>query len=74
MGYMYFMSDDADAKYLANNFFSSKCKVTVKTLFDVLVMCKENGTGLRWKDINPTVTNVMRKRQDRVEQLKKLYV
>lgn len=74
MGYIYFMSDDADAKYLANHFFPSKSKVTVKTLFEVLVMCKENGTELKWKDINPTVTNVMRKRQDRVEQLKKLYM
>lgn len=67
------MSDDADAKYLANNFFSRKRKVTVKTLFEALVMCKENSTKLKWKDINPTVTNVMRKRQDKVEQLKKLY-
>lgn len=74
MGCIYFMSDDADAKYLANNFFSSKSKVSVKTLFDALVMCKEKGTDLNWKDINPTVTNVMRKRQKKVEQLKRLYV
>lgn len=73
MGYIYFMSDDADAKYLANNFFSSQRKVSVRSLFDALVMCKENGTELKWKDINPTVTNAMRKRQDKVDQLKRLY-
>lgn len=70
---IYFMSDDADAKYLANNFFSSKSNVSVKTLFDALVMCKEKDTKLKWKDINPTVTNVMRKRKNKVEQLKRLY-
>ena len=73
MGYIYFMSDDADAKSLAKKFFSSKREVKVKSLFDVLVMCKERGVNLQWKDINPTVTNAMRKRQDKVDRLKKLY-
>ena len=67
------MSDDADAKMLAKNFFSSKKKVKVKSLFDVLIMCKERDTNLRWKDINPTVTNAMRKRQDKIDRLKELY-
>ena len=73
LGYIYFMSDDADAKMLAKNFFSSKSKVEVKSLFDVLVMCKERDTNLQWKDINPTVTNAMRKRQDKIDGLKELY-
>lgn len=73
MGYIYFMSDDADAKTLAGNFFSGKRKVNVKSLFDVLVMCKEKNTGLQWKDINPTVTNAMRKRRDKIDRLKELY-
>ena len=73
LGYIYFMSDDADAKMLAKNFFSSKKKVKVKSLFDVLIMCKERDTNLRWKDINPTVTNAMRKRQDKIGRLKELY-
>ena len=73
MGYIYFMSDDADARTLANKFLSSKRKVAVKTLFDVLTMCKEKETKLRWKDINPTVTNAMQKRQDKVNKLKEIY-
>lgn len=73
LGYIYFMSDDADAKMLARNFFSSKSKVEVKSLFDVLVMCKERDTNLQWKDINPTVTNAMRRRQDKIDRLKELY-
>ena len=74
MGYIYFMSDDADAKMLAKNFFSSKRVIEVKSLFDILIMCKEKNTKLKWKDINPTVTNAMRKRQDKVNYLKELYV
>lgn len=73
MGYIYFMSDDADAKMLANNFFSRKNVIMVQSLFDVLVLCKEKNTALRWKDINPTVINAMRKRQDKVNELKELY-
>lgn len=72
MGYIYFMSDDADAKVLAKSFFSSKSAVQVLSLYDALVMCKKS-TKLRWKDINPTVTKAMRKRQDKVNTLKKLY-
>lgn len=73
MGYIYFMSDDADAKTLARNFFSGKRKVIVKSLFDALVMCKEKNTSLQWKDINPTVSNAMRKRQDKIERLQELF-
>lgn len=73
MGYIYFMSDDTDAKTLARNFFSSKREVKVKSLFDVFVMCKEQDTSIQWKDINPTVSNAMRKRQDKVNKLKILY-
>lgn len=73
MGYIYFMSDDADAKTLARNFFSGKRKVNVKSLFDVFVMCKEKNTSLQWKDINPTVSNAMRKRQDKIDRLRELF-
>ncbi|MCM1256745.1 MAG: hypothetical protein NC307_02710 [Roseburia sp.] len=72
-GYIYFMSDDADARTLAKRFFSSKRGVAVKTLYDVLIMCKEVGTKLQWKDINPTVANAMQKRQDKVNNLKGIY-
>lgn len=73
MGYIYFMSDDADARTLAKKFFSSKREVAVKTLFDVLVMCKEKDTKLQWKDINPTVANAMQKRQDKINTLSNMY-
>lgn len=73
-GYPYFMSDDRDSRHLAENFFSHKHAVKVESLYDVLVMCKEKGTGLTWKDINPTVTRAMNKTQDKIEKLKKLYI
>lgn len=73
-GYRYFMSDDGDSRSLAANFFSSKNAVEVKTLYDVLIMCKEKGTELTWKLINPTVMNAMNKRQDRIGTLKRLYM
>lgn len=72
-GYRYFMSDDGDSRILAKNFFSNKHAVEVDTLYDVLVRCKEEGTDLRWKDINPAVSNAMNKRQDKIEKLKTLY-
>lgn len=73
-GYRYFMSDDADSRQLAKNFFSNKHVVEVESLYDILVMCKEKGTDLTWKDINPTVSNAMNKRQDKIEKLRELYI
>lgn len=73
-GYHYFMSDDGHSKSLAKNFFSRKHAIEVNSLYDVLVNCKERGTDLTWKDLNPTVSNAMNKRQDKIEKLKKLYI
>lgn len=73
-GYRYFMSDDADSRQLAKNFFSNKHVVEVESLYDILVMCKEKGTDLTWKNINPTVSNAMNKRQDKIEKLRELYI
>lgn len=73
MGCPYFMSDDGDSKTLARNFSSSRHTVDVASLYDVLIMCKKKGVGLSWKDINPTVTKAMNKRQDKVSRLKELY-
>lgn len=73
MGCQYFISDDADARTLANNFYLGKNKVDVRSLYEVFVMCKERNIGLRWKDINPTVCNAMNKRQDKVAELRALY-
>ncbi|MCM1048317.1 MAG: hypothetical protein NC433_07825 [Clostridiales bacterium] len=73
MRYMYFMSDDAGSKLLASKFFSSKRKVSVKSLYDALIILGRQGADISWKDINPTVTNAMQKRQDRVKELRELY-
>lgn len=40
-GYIYFMSDDVDAKRLAKSFFSSKRTVMVISLFEAFNKCKE---------------------------------
>lgn len=73
-GYHYFMSDDGHSKFLAKNFFPRKHAIEVNSLYDVLVKCKERGTDLTWKDINPTVSNAMNKRQDKIDNLKELYI
>lgn len=71
--YSYFMSDDSDSRFLAKNFFSRKHVIDIMSLYEALVRCKEQGTCLTWKNINPTVTNAMRSRQDRIESLRELY-
>ncbi|MCM1430717.1 MAG: hypothetical protein NC180_12815 [Muribaculaceae bacterium] len=71
--YCYFMSDDGGSKLLARNFFSSKYTINILSLYEALVQCKEKGTCLTWKNINPTVTNAMRLRQDRITALRELY-
>lgn len=71
--YPYFMSDDGDSKFLAKTFFSRKYAIDVKSLYDALVQCKEQGTCLTWKAINPTVKNAMHSRQDKIARLRSLY-
>ncbi len=68
------MSHDGQSKFFAKNYFSSKQATVVNSLYDVLVKCKERGTELTWKDINPTVSNAMNKRQNKIESLKELYI
>lgn len=72
LGYTYFMSDDADAKTLVRNFFSQN-SITVQTLYEVFVVCRESGSSLEWKDINVTATNAMRKNQNKLNELKRIY-
>lgn len=71
--YPYFMSDDGDSKILAKTFFSNKYAIDVKSLYDALVQCKEQGTCLTWRAINPTVKNAMHLRQDKIFRLRSLY-
>lgn len=71
--YPYFMSNDHGARFLAKTFFSQKHTINVKSLYEVLVQCQEQGTCLTWKDINPTVTNAIRSRQDQIDELRNRY-
>ena len=71
--YSYFMSDDSGSRFLARNFFSSKHTIDILSLYEALVQCKRQGTCMTWKQINPTVTNALRSRQERIECLRKLY-
>ncbi len=73
MGCPYFMSDDADAGTLTRSFFSRKSGITVQTLYEVFVLCRERGTSLTWKDIKVTATNAMRTRQKKLNMLKEIY-
>ena len=67
------MSDDADAKTLVRNFSSRKHAVIVQTLYDVFAECRKRGTCFTWKDIKVTATNALRKRQDKLNDLKVIY-
>lgn len=71
--YTYFMSDDGGSRLLAKKFFSSKHTIQIKSLYEILVQCKEQGTCLTWKKINPTVKNALHSRQDKIESLRNLY-
>ena len=71
--YSYFMSDDSDSRFLAKHFFSRKHTIDIISLYEALVRCKEQGTCLTWKNINPTVKNAMRSRQDYIKALQELY-
>lgn len=71
--YHYFMSDDGGSKSLVKKIFSSKHAINIMPLYEALVRCKEQGTCLTWKKINPTVKNAMRSRQDKINFLRNLY-
>lgn len=71
--YPYFMSDDNDSKFLAYKFFPRKNKIIVESLYEALIQCRDAGTRLTWKRINPTVTNALRCHPDKINKLKDLY-
>lgn len=71
--YCYFMSDDNGSRFFAKNSFSRKHAINIMSLYEALVQCKKQGTCLTWKNINPTVTNAMRPRQNRIAFLRDLY-
>lgn len=70
LGYHYFMSDDGGARRLARAFW--RCP-EVLNVYDALVKCKENGTSITLKQLNPTISNVFRDRQNMLTILRELY-
>ena len=70
LGYHYFMSDDGGARRLAKSLW--RCP-EVLNVYDALVKCKENGTTITLKQLNPTISNVFRDRQNMLNVLRELY-
>lgn len=71
LGYEYFMSDDGGARRLAESFINGPVAWNV---YQALVKCKERGTSITYKQLNPTITNVFRERKNMLQHLKELYV
>lgn len=70
LGYGYFMSDDGGAKRLAKSFWVNPIVLSV---YEALLKCKERGTSITLKQLNPTITNVFRERQDKLKILQNVY-
>lgn len=45
----------------------------VLNIYDALIKCKENGTSITLKQLNPTISNVFRDRQNKLKVLQELY-
>lgn len=67
--YPYFMSDDGLAKQLADRNSTSKHPITTWNVYEALMQCKERGTRITLKMLNPTISNIFRKRQDKLKKL-----
>ena len=67
--YPYFMSDDGSAKQLADRNSTSKHPITTWNVYEALMQCKERGTRITLKMLNPTISNIFRKRQDKLKKL-----
>lgn len=70
LGYHYFMSDDGGARRLVKSLW--RCP-EVLNVYEALVQCKENGTSITLKQLNPTISNVFRNRQNMLMNLRELY-
>lgn len=70
LGYHYFMSDDGGARRLATSFWKSP---EVLNVYDALIKCKANGTSITLKQLNSTISNVFRDRQNKLKVLQELY-
>ena len=68
--YDYLMSDDGGAKRLAKAFLKAPIVLNV---YHALLRCKERGTSITLKQLNPTITNVFRERQEQLKMLRERY-
>ena len=73
MRYPLFMSDDGNAKRLAERNSTSKQPLATWNIYETLKRCKDRGTSIRLKLLNPTIANVFRDRQDMLKELQRLY-
>ena len=72
-GYKVLLSDDNDARILWSHLRSTKCEIVVEGLYELLIRNREENGRIRWKDIKVTVSKVFEKRQDRCQELCRLY-
>lgn len=70
LGYDYLMSDDGGAKRLALAFLKAPIVLNV---YSALLKCREKGTSITLKQLNPTITNVFRERQEQLRVLREKY-
>ena len=73
LGYPYFMSDDGNARRLAEKNSTSKRRIIAWNIYETLKWCKERGTSITWKMLNPIISNIFRNRQEQLNTLKKIY-
>ena len=73
LGYPYFMSDDGNARRLAEKNSTSKRRIITWSIYETLQWCKECGTSITWKMLNPIISNIFRNRQEQLNALKKIY-
>lgn len=70
MGYHYFMSDDGHSRTLAKALLKAP---EVLSIYEALVKCKEKGTSITLKQLNPTISNVFRERPEKLVRIREIF-
>ena len=70
---LYFMSDDGNARRLAKRHSVGKHQIVAWDIYTALTECKQRGTHITLKLLNPTIHNVFRDRQKMLHELQRLY-
>ena len=53
---------------------TSKHEIKTLSLYEALIQCKENGTEITFKQLNPIITEAFRTRQAKLNSLKEIYM